>query len=106
VFYGRQAELNLVDKVLSPLLKGIIRHRAFCIPGIGVVRKSRMAQTDASRFRNDFDAIFVIRSEKDLAVSRKFTSIARKLGLREQEEDGNADKDKELAQQWVPESGL
>lgn len=106
VFCGRQTELDLIDEVLSPLLKGIIRQRALCVYGIGGVGKSRIALAYASRCRDSFDAIFVIPSENNIAVSRSFTRVARKLRLREQEQSGNAEEDNELVQQWLLESGM
>ncbi|MCJ1250540.1 hypothetical protein MMC30_007768 [Trapelia coarctata] len=106
VFCGRHVELDLIDDAISPPLEGIIRQRAFCIYGIGGVGKSRLALAYASRFGYKFDAIFVIQSEDNLAVSGSFTRIDRKLRLREQDQGGNAEEDNELVQQWLQESGM
>lgn len=103
-FCGREDELRQIDKILSSSSDGLISQQVCSVYGMGGVGKSRLVRAYASRFKGNFDAIFLIRCENELLIRQSFSRIARQLRSGEQDQASKFEEDIELVRQWLLET--
>jgi hypothetical protein len=87
-FYGRQEELERINKYLSP--KGDQSLRTYTIYGRRGVGKTEIALQFANTNSAGFDAIFWIQCETSVAIRQSFTDVAVALNLPRADRDGQS----------------
>jgi len=98
-FYGREAELEKIEKYLSP--KDDQSLRTFTIYGRRGVGKTEIALQFAYMNRPGFDAIFWIQCETSVSIRQSFTNVAVALNLPGADRDGHHEENQLAVKNWL-----
>ncbi|MCJ1396521.1 hypothetical protein MMC18_009412, partial [Xylographa bjoerkii] len=79
-FYGRDSEVNHVQKVLEPEL-GRSGIQSIALYGMGGVGKTQVALHYANSCRETFDAILWISADNTMKLAQSFLEVAQRLEL-------------------------
>jgi hypothetical protein len=98
-FYGREVELEKIEKYLSP--KDDQSLRTYTIYGRRGVGKTEIALQFAYMNQPGFDAIFWIQCETSVAIRQSFTNVAVALNLPAADRDGHHEENQLAVQNWL-----
>jgi hypothetical protein len=98
-FYGREAELEKIEKYLSP--KDDQSLRTYTIYGRRGVGKTEIALQFAYMNQPGFDAIFWIQCETSVSIRQSFTNVAVALNLPGADRDGHHEENQLAVQNWL-----
>jgi hypothetical protein len=98
-FYGRAAELEKIEKYLSP--KDDQSLRTYTIYGRRGVGKTEIALQFAYMNHPGFDAIFWIQCETSVSIRQSFTNVAVALNLPGADRDGHHEENQLAVQNWL-----
>ena len=103
-FYGREPELEKIDRYLSP--KNDQSLRTYTIYGRRGVGKTEIALQFAHLNRPQFDAIFWIQCETSVSIRQSFTRIALALNLPSAGRDGHDEENLLAVQRWLKKTSM
>ncbi|ENH69796.1 hypothetical protein FOC1_g10009296, partial [Fusarium oxysporum f. sp. cubense race 1] len=99
-FFGRETEMQMMEKVLLP--ERDTRLTVFSILGIGGVGKSQLALHFTYRHLNHFNAIFWIPAETSVKIKGAFEEIGTEVGLLEPNGgQGNLEAVAQRTKKWL-----
>jgi Cdc6-like AAA superfamily ATPase len=98
-FYGRGAEMDKIEKYLSP--KGDQSLRTYTIYGRRGVGKTEIALQFSYMNQAGFDAIFWIQCETTVSIRQSFTNVAVALNLPGADHNGHHEENQLAVQNWL-----
>lgn len=99
-FFGRETEMQMMEKVLLPERE--TRLTVFSILGIGGVGKSQLALHFTYKHLNHFNAIFWIPAETSVKIKGAFEEIGTEVGLLEPNGgQGNLEAVAQRTKKWL-----